>query len=446
MKLFKNALHKELFMFSMPLLLSMLTQQLYSAVDSMIVGMNLGIHELNAVGNGATIATSFFIVSGAFEMSCDVIISRFYGQKDYKNIAKWIKNITFYTLTGVGFFSLIGVFFIEPIMNMLSIPLDIRHLVKLYSVIYIAGMPLIGLYDVVRATLISLDESKTSFYYILASSLFNIVLDIIFIRYFSMGVAGAAIATVLSQAILLIISLTHLLKKIKTYDNEKYKLSICKEDIKYLLSIALPTAFQQCGVTAMYLFLQAFINPFGNQIASGYVAMSRVMSIARQCLVAFSMTASIYSARYLASKDYDNLKDSLFFILKITTFYDIIIGVIFIFFNKPICSLFFDIGVNNEAFVFFKTYLICSVFMMFTSGYKFIFEGVLRSALRMKQFMFSTGFDMGSRIVVTYLLLSIVNEHAFWMGETIARTSGCIFSFIFLAQYFKQNNILKKHS
>jgi Na+-driven multidrug efflux pump len=213
-----------------------------------------------------------------------------------------------------------------------------------------------------------------------------------------------------------------------------------------MLSIALPTAFQQCGVTAMYLFLQAFINPFGNQIASGYVAMSRVMSIARQCLVAFSMTASIYSARYLASKDYDSLKEALFFILKITTIYDILVGIIFIFFNKPICSLFFDITANIEAFRFFKTYLICSVFVMFTSGYKFIFEGILRSALKMKQFMISTVFDMGSRIVVTYLLLSIVNDHAFWMGETIARTSGCILAFIFLFSYFKQNNILKKHS
>lgn len=446
MVLFKNSLHKELFMFSIPLLLSMLTQQLYSAVDTMIVGMNLGILELNAVGNGATIATSFFIVSGAFEMSCDVIISRFYGQKDYKSITKWVKNIIFYTLAGVGFFSLIGVSFIGPIMNMLSIPLEIRHLVQLYSVIYIAGMPLIGLYDVVRATLISLDESKISFYYILASSLLNIVLDIVFIRYLSMGVAGAAVATVLSQAILLVISLTHLLKKLNTFDHEKYKFVVCKEDIKYLLSIALPTAFQQCGVTAMYLFLQAFINPFGNQIASGYVAMSRVMSIARQCLVAFSMTASIYSARYLASKDYDSLKEALFFILRITTIYDILVGIIFIFFNKPICSLFFDITANIEAFRFFKTYLICSVFMMFTSGYKFIFEGILRSALKMKQFMFSTGFDMGSRIVVTYLLISIVNDHAFWMGETIARTSGCILAFIFLFNYFKQNNILKKHS
>ena len=333
MKLFKNALHKELFMFSIPLLLSMLTQQLYSAVDTMIVGMNLGINELNAVGNGATIATSFFIISGAIEMSSDIIISRAYGQKDFKSIAKWTKSLIFYTLIGVGLFSLTGIFFIEPIMHMLQIPIEITHLVKLYSVIYIAGLPLIGLYDVVRAILISLDESKLSFYYIFASSVLNIILDIVFIRYCSMGVAGAAIATVLSQTILLAISLIHLLKKIKPYSDELFKFNVNKNDIKYLLSIALPTVFQQCGVTAMYLFLQAFINPFGNQIASGYVAVSRVMSIARQCLVAFSMTSSIYAARYLASNNNKLLKETLFFILKITTIYDIFIGILFIFFN-----------------------------------------------------------------------------------------------------------------
>ena len=446
MKIFKNALQKELFMFSIPLLLSMLTQQLYSAVDSMIVGMNLGVNELSAVGNGATIALSFTIISGAIEMSSDVIISRLYGQKDLKSIAKWSVNLMTYTLLGMGLFSFLGILFIEPIMAMLNIPSDISELVKIYSTIYMAGLPLIGLYDVSRAILISLDESKLSFYYIFSSSLLNIILDIVFIRYFHMGVMGAAIATVISQIILLIISVSYLFKKIKGYTDKPLKPIFCINDIKDLLTIAFPTFLQQCGVTAMYLFLQAFVNPFGSQIASGYVAISRVMGIARQCLVAFSMTASIYAARFIASDNKKDLKETLFFTIKLTTLYDIIIGIIFIFLNRPICALFFDVEVYSEGYIFFKTYLICSIFMMFTSGYKFIFEGVLRSALKMKEFLCSTITDMGLRILVTYLLLDIVSDHALWMGETIARTSGCIISFLFLFIYLKQNNILKRHS
>ena len=442
--IFKNALRKELFMFSIPLLLSMLTQQLYSAVDTMIVGMNLGIHELSAVGNGATIATSFFIISGAIEMSSDVIISRLYGTKDYQSIKRWTINLMAYTLLGVGIFAFLGILFIDSIMAMLNITSDISHLVKLYSVIYIAGLPLIGLYDVVRAILISLDESKLSFYFIFASSLLNIVLDIIFIRYLHMGVAGAAIATVLSQAILLVISSVYLIDKIKIYSDEPLKPIFIKDDINQLLTIGLPTAFQQCGVTAMYLFLQAFVNPFGTEIVSGYVAMSRVMSIARQCLVAFSMTCSIYAARYLASENTKDLKETLFFILKVTTIYDILVGFIFVLFNKPICSLFFDVSLHQEGYIFFRTYLICSIVMMFTSGYKFIFEGVLRSALKMKAFILCTIVDMGSRILVTYLLLFVVGDHAFWMGETFARTSGCVLALTFLLKLLKEKQVILK--
>ena len=350
---------------------------------------------------------------------------------------KWQK-IIINTFIGVLIISSIGILFIDQIMILINVEESIMHLVKTYSTIYILGLPFIGVYDVARAIIISLNNSKKSFYYMLSSSLLNIILDIVFIRYLHMGVAGAAIATVIAQIFVLCFTLRYLYKTLHKYPDFSLKPVVNKDDCIYLLRIALPSMLQQTGVTFMYLALQSFVNPFGEEIVSGYVAMSRIMGLFRQCIVAFSATIGVFSARFIASNDYIHLKESHRYVNKLSILFNIIAGMIFIFLNKQMAQLFFDIEIHQEAFIFFRTYLICSVFVNFTSAYKFIQESILRSALKMKEFIYSCMGDMIFRVIITYILIFMINDHAFWLGETLARTLGAIISGYYIIKYYKE--------
>lgn len=434
--------NRHLFFFSIPLICSLLTQQLYGAVDMIIVGQTLGANELAAVGNASNLVMLFIVISGGFELSIEIIFSRFLGKNQLEKLAQSTVNVLVLgTIAGI-ILAGIGLISMPVLFRLMNIPAHLIGYTQTYCSIYFLGVPFIYLYDISRAMITTLGDSKKSFALILASSLLNIVLNLFFILELNLGVAGAALGTVFSQGILMLVSLwlLYLKSKQNPYFIKKFHLDLSQ--LKELGHIALPTIFQQFVITLASVFLQALVNPFGKEIIIGYVAITKVLAVTRIVVSGFSQTLSIYSARLLAGEQYADVNKVYRFLVMISLIYTLGIVVVFFLFPKFLCNLFFDPNTHEAGYHFFKTYLYCSSISMFMTVFKFMNENLLRSALQMKNYLFCNVGDLLVRIGSIFLLLQLLSENVFWIGELLGRLFALVFSFYFLYQLKQKMKVL----
>lgn len=428
----KNPFHKKVFLFSIPIILSMFTQQFYNVADTMIVGRFLGVDELAAVGNAGTIVMLFIVVSGGIELSSEIIFSRYLGKNDDKQIANGSINILsialIISITLVAFSFLC----LPTLYHWIQLPSELIPFTNAYIMTYMIGVPFIYVYDISRAIITALGDSKHCFYFVFGSSVFNIVLDLLFICVFHLGVFGAALATIIAQTLFMFIAFYHLYNKIKNYPGFTWRPHIDRTQIKELIHITIPSVIQQFVITCSFIFIQSMINPFGSEVISGFVAVNKVLTLSRIVVLGFTQAFSIYAAKMIASQEYIELKNIYIFFVKLSLIYMIFVAFLFFFFPHLLCQPFFSIDSYQQGYQFFKIYLQCSIAMMFMSIFKFMNESLLRSSMNMTYFLISNLSDLFIKIVSTYMLLSPLVTNAFWSGETIGKFISFLLSFFFI--------------
>jgi len=234
MNMLNGNIRKTIFKFAIPMILSLITQQLYNVVDMIIVGWFLGVNELAAVGNAGTIVSILIALSGGLEMGSEVIFARYLGGKKYADIVQGVKSILLFGLISGLCISAVGLFLQKPILSWIKVPENLVADTGTYISIYIAGLAGIFLYDISRAIIVALGDAKGSMMLLILTSFLNVCLDLLFICVFHWGVAGAAIATILSQIIGMFIVLFMVKKKLAPYIKE-YKAMPIDYDIKPIL-------------------------------------------------------------------------------------------------------------------------------------------------------------------------------------------------------------------
>lgn len=419
---------KKMLIFSIPLVLSLFTQQFYNIVDMMVVGQFLGVNELSAVGNAGSIVMVFIVLSGGLEIACDIIVSRCIGKKEYNNLSKLCMNMLILGVIGALMLSSIGILSLNGIIHIMNIPLKIMQDVKMYCYIYMAGALFIYCYDISRAFITTLGYSHMSFYLVVTSSIINIILDILFVCVFHMDVGGVALATILAQMICMCISIKLCFVKIKEYSSKQLQLTIDFSILLEVLKVAIPSAFQQSVITLTYTCLQSWVNPYGVEIMSGYVEITKIINITQVPLIALSQTSSIYFSRLFVNTEMNKIKSIYKFLLKVSLVYILVIGIVFMFFNKGICYLFFDVDKYNYGYQFFRLYICLYSIVMIFNSMKYLNESMLRSFLHMKLFLLSSFIDVVVRLVCVYCLNLVIGLPAFVIGEGIARLCSVLFS------------------
>ena len=430
--LLKNPFHKKVFFFSIPIILSMFTQQFYNVADTMIVGQFLGVDELAAVGNAGTIVMLFIVVSGGIELSSEIIFSRYLGKKDLQKIANGSINIIAIALTISITLVALGFLCLPTLYRWIHLPNELIPFTNAYIMTYIIGVPFIYVYDISRAIITALGDSKHCFYFVFGSSLLNIILDLLFICVFHLGVFGAALATIIAQALFMFVAFYHLYNKIKDYPGFTWRPHIDMIQVKELIHITIPSVIQQFVITCSFIFIQSMINPFGSEIISGFVAVNKVLTLSRIVVLGFTQAFSIYAAKMIVSQEFTELKKIYIFFIKLSLIYMTLIAFLFFIFPHLLCQPFFSIDNYHEGYQFFKTYLQCSIAMMFMSIFKFMNESLLRSSMNMTYFLICNLSDLFIKIIATYMLLSPLVTNAFWSGETIGKFVSFLLSFFFI--------------
>ncbi|MBT8887814.1 MATE family efflux transporter [Lactobacillus delbrueckii subsp. bulgaricus] len=393
-------------------------QQLYSVIDMAIIGRYLGARELGAVGNAANIIMLFLVVSGGFEMAVDVMVWLLGASKNKEKAAMARDTLFLSAISGLVLV-VIAWISLPALYKAVSLPENMMGDALLYGRVYLFALPIIYIYDVGRAILISNERAKISFYLLATSSILNLLLNLLFILVLQLGVLGSALGTVLAQGITMLVTLYLLAKMDRQEEEPEPDLSWTK--IKSILHIALPTIFQQFVITFGATLVQAWVNPFGQEAILGYVAIAKVMNLARIVLVGFAQTLTLMTAQLLAVKTYSAVKAVYRYCSNVSLIYWLVSSALSVIFCQLLAGMFFDPGQNQAAYSFFRVYLYAFVGTQLFSIFKFLNEGLLRSMVLMKEYLYCNLGELALKLAATGLLLTSLQTNAFWSAELGAR-------------------------
>ena len=432
-------IRKTLWLYCLPLMGSIVLHQIYNLADSVIAGRFLGEAALAAVGNASEITLFYTAFAMGCNMGCQVIISQLFGAKNYKSLKTGVT--TSFIAFGVLCLLLMtfGMIFTKPILQLMHTPEDILQDSIDYLEIYTLGVPFVFFYNICNGVFGALGDSKTPFIFLAASSVANILVDILFVGVFHMGVKGVAWATFLCQGISAVLSMVVLGFRLHKMKCEKFKV-FSPLLLKKLTVVALPSIMQQSFISVGNILVQSVVNGYGSSVIAGFTAAMKWNNIAVACFFAIASGLSAYFAQNIGARTYDRLKDGY----KEAIYFAWLIAIPFIglfcglgkfgiefFLDNTASTLAIDTGVKILRSIS-PFYLIVSV--------KVVTDGVLRGAGAMKLFMIDTFADLALRVGFSFLFSYLFGSDGIWFSWGAGWTIGCIIGlFFYFKGYWKKN-------
>lgn len=306
-----GSIPKQMVFFALPILLGNLFQQLYNTVDSLIVGNFLGSQALAAVSSSGNI---IFLMIGFFNgvaIGAGVVISRYFGAREIERMQNAIHTTVAFGLIVSFIMTLIGVFFTPTLLRWMGTPDSVMAASVTYFKIYFLGSFGSIMYNFFVGILQAVGDSKHSLYYLIVSSVVNIVLDLFFIAVLKMGVGSAALATIISQYISAGLCLYLLLTTKGTHRIVPSKVKIHKELLGEILKYGLPSGFQNSIIGLANVVVQSNINSFGDMAMAGCGAYSKIEGFAFLPITSFTMALTTLVGQNLGARQYDRVLKGL---------------------------------------------------------------------------------------------------------------------------------------
>ena len=419
-----------LWKFCLPLFASIIFQQLYNIADSLVAGKFIGENALAAVGNSYEITLIFIAFAFGCNIGCSVIVSQFFGAKDYKNMKTSVYTAMISTAVLCAVLMLFGVLFCGNLLKLIKTPSAILNDSKLYLDIYIYGLPFMFFYNMVTGIFSALGDSKTPFIFLVVSSVTNIFVDIIFVKAFNMGIAGVAWATFICQgisAVLAVIVVFLRLSKIKVLQRCPVFSFII---LVKLLKIAIPSILQQSFISIGNIIIQSVINEFGAGTIAGYSAAVKLNNLVITSFTTLANGISNFTAQNLGAGKSERIRDGFKAGLKMVWIISIPLVLLYFFAGKQLLYLFLDNPTNTAIHTGIMFLCILSPFYFVVSA-KLVADGILRGAGLMSRFMITTFTDLILRVVLAIILSKQFGSTGIWcawpIGWSIATTLSVIF-------------------
>lgn len=419
-----------LWKFCLPLFASIIFQQLYNIADSLVAGKFIGENALAAVGNSYEITLIFIAFAFGCNIGCSVIVSQFFGAKDYKNMKTSVYTAMISTALLCAVLMLFGVLFCGNLLKLIKTPSAILDDSKLYLDIYIYGLPFMFFYNMATGIFSALGDSKTPFIFLAVSSVTNIFIDIIFVKAFNMGIAGVAWATFICQgisAVLAVIVVFIRLSKIKVLQRCPLFSFII---LVKLLKIAIPSILQQSFISIGNIIIQSVINEFGAGTIAGYSAAVKLNNLVITSFTTLANGISNFTAQNLGAGKSERIRDGFKAGLKMVWIISIPLVLLYFFAGKQLLYLFLDNPTNTAIHTGIMFLCILSPFYFVVST-KLVADGILRGAGLMSRFMITTFTDLILRVVLAIILSKQFGSIGIWcawpIGWSIATTLSVIF-------------------
>ena len=428
----QGSTRKMLWYFSIPMLLSVAFQQMYHIVDSIIAGKCIGEHALAAVGASHPITMIFMAVAVGSNIGCAVVVSRLFGAREYTELKTAVCTI-FITCTLASIvMTVLGLATGNWMLSAIQTPADVFADASVYLKIYILGYLFSFLYNIANGVFTSLGDSRTPLYFLIGSSIGNILLDLFFVLVLKMGVAGVAWATLVAQAvasILALFALVHRLKQLKTTETySKFSFPMLKQ----VTIVAIPSILQQCFVSVGNLFVQSAVNSYGSAVVAGFSACQKLNVFCVTCMTTLSNGLSSFTAQNLGAKKVERVTEGW----KAGSLLGVLVCVPFFLFyfccSETAMGLFLEES-SAEAIQAGVDYLKIVTPFYFIVIFKVMCDGVLRGASAMLQFMTGTFADLFLRVVLAFVFTKGLGfgPTGIWMAWPVGWTLSTLISYNF---------------
>lgn len=336
----QGSIKKKILLFAIPVLIGNLFQQLYNTADSLIVGNLLGAQALAAVTSTASLC---YLIIGTFNglaMGAGTVIARYIGARDDDAVTRAVHTAVALGLVCSVIVSVGGYFAAGPLLRLMDSPDDVLPLSTKYLSIYLGGSFSVVMYNIFVGILQANGDSRHPLYYLIASSVLNILLDILFIAKFRMGVEGAAIATVISQTLSACLAGGRLMRSTSIVKIRVSKVRFDHESLKYILRYGVPTGAQVAVIDLSNVLIQSFINSFGSIAMAGFGAYNKIDGFIFLPVTAFQMAIATFVSQNIGAKEYARARDGITFGVGLTVIMSEVIGLLVCLFSHPLIELF----------------------------------------------------------------------------------------------------------
>lgn len=332
---------KQILLFSIPLFLGNLFQLLYNTVDSVVVGQYVGSNALAAVGASTPLINlliGFFmgIASGA-----GVIVSRYFGAKKDGELSITIHTFMLFTIYFSVLVTVLGLFLSPILLSALNTPENIFNDANVYLQIYFAGTIVTMIYNSGAGVLRAVGDSRRPLYFLIVSSVINVVLDLYFVIELKMGVSGVAWATLIAQSVAAILVLIVLFRGHEVYRLYWNKLKIHKGALQEIVRVGIPAGLQQAIVSFSNVLVQAYVNQFGYAAIAGFSSGNKFDNFLALPINSIALSITTFTGQNIGAKRIDRMTKGIKVSLWMSSAVTLIIGV-FAFINAELCIQLFS--------------------------------------------------------------------------------------------------------
>ena len=422
--------NKTLWRFLLPMLFSVMFQQIYNIADSMIAGRFAGENALAAVGASYPITIIFMAFAVGMNLGASVVVSRLFGAEDRGGVKRAVTTAFLSSMVLGIILTLFGYFFNHQMMRWIRTPQNIMADGVLYLKIYIFGIIFLMLYNVCTGVFTALGDSKTPLYFLLGSSAGNIILDYIFVAKFQWGVSGVAWATFIAQGVSAVLALVTLLGRLQKFAGKEKQPWFDKKLFAQIMAIAIPSILQQSVLSVGNLFVQGIVNQFGSAVVAGYSGAIKLNTFAINIFMTLGSCLSSYTAQNIGAGKKERIPLGFRTGVKLSELTALPFVILYFIFSRQMMGLFLgaeSVEVISAGMAFLK--IVSPWYFMIVI--KLMTDGIIRGSGAMVYFVVATVPDLILRIGFALILTKSFGSTGIWMawpfGWIVATTLTLIF-------------------
>lgn len=419
----KGNITKQLIVFACPLLLSNLLQVVYNMVDMIIVGNQLGKVGISAVSVGGDVSQLLTFVAMGFSNAGQVIIAKYIGAGKKERIGKFIGTMASFLLVCAICLSVAGLLFRNDMLRIMNIPEESFLAAQEYSSVCMVGLVFIYGYNVVSAILRGMGDSKHPFIFISIAAVLNLILDIVLVIVLNFGAFGAALATVISQAVSFLCCVCFLAKHKKEFelvlaarDFTKWN----KEMLGDLVKLGIPMAIKTASIQISKLFVNSWVNSYGVAVSAFGGIANKVSSISNLISAAMNTAGSTMVGQNIAAKEYDRVKKIIQRLAFITLFFAVAISILVCLYPTQ----FFGIFTKDQAVLSIAVNFVpIAVLLFFGSAMRAMMNALINGSGNYKiNFVTAIldGIVLRIGLSILFGLMLDMRHYGFWLGDALA--------------------------
>ena len=405
----EGSIIKQVILFSLPLMLGNVFQMLYNTVDSIVVGNYVGKEALAAVGSTTIIVNMLVMFFNGFSVGASVVIGQSFGARNEKKLHTAVETTMLMTFIACILFTMIGVFGVKPMLRFMDTPDDVFSDATTYLTIYFLGLSGLLIYNMGSGILRAVGDSTRPLLFLILTSVLNTVLDLVFVIWLKLGIAGVSIATIISQAVSAVLILVLLTRSKEIYRLSWKDLRIDKFILKQIFGVGLPAGIQSVITAFSNIFVQSYVNYFGSTVMAGWSSYNKLDSFIMLPMQSMAMAATTFVSQNIGAGKDDRAKRGTMTTILMSLTVTAVISVILVIFAESAVRLFSkDQDVIDAGALFIHT----NTFFLLLN----CVNHVLASALR------GRGDSRGPMIIMLVAFVGIRQLYLFLITHFVANT------------------------